>query len=204
MPNTIDHPYAHLLHAFVSAVRLSPHNLLSKRGLEELETRHVPECIAFAEQLPTDVDVLDLGTGGGFPGMVIAIARPDVRMTLLDGTRKKMTFLQDFAAAQGVSVRGIVGRAEEAAATHGRSFDIVTARAVAPLDRLVPWSVPFLRPGGELWAIKGERWSEEFEAAGPALARARASLHEVREPVQNGEVGGTGGAPRVVIIRVPG
>ena len=204
MSNSTIQPNAHLLDAFVAAVRASPHNLLSKRGLEELTSRHLPECVAFAAQLPKDVDVLDLGTGGGFPGMVIAITRPDVRVTLLDSTRKKMAFLQEFAEEHGIAVRGLVGRADELAATHGRSFDIVTARAVAPLERLVPWSVPFLRRGGALWAIKGERWAEELAAAEPAMKRLRVAVAEVVEPVHTDDVGGTGAAPRVVIIRAPG
>jgi 16S rRNA (guanine527-N7)-methyltransferase len=195
------------LTAFAAAVRASPHNLLSARALEELESRHIAESRAFAASLPTDCrDVLDLGTGGGFPGMVIAIERPDLRVTLLDATRKKIEFLQEVAASLGLDVSTVHGRAEDLHTTHAGAFDVVTARAVAPLEQLVPWALPFLAPGGQLHAIKGERWPDELRAALPVIQRSGATVVRVpgQEKVSPSAGEGSPAMPRVVIIQAAG
>ena len=195
---------AHLA-SFAAAVRDSPHNLLSDRAMSELEERHIAESAAFASTLPHDAEVLDLGTGGGFPGMVIAITRPDLKVTLLDATAKKIAFLQEFAATAGIHVETMHGRAEELHQAIGRSFDVVTARAVAPLDRLVGWALPFLRPGGALHAIKGARWADELQAALPVIRRAGARV--VGVPGRGSPAASStsdDAMPRVVIIRMPG
>lgn len=202
MTTSPEHDIASRLAAFASAVRASPHNLLSKRALEELESRHIAESQAFAARLPSGAKLLDLGTGGGFPGMVVAICRPDTEVTLLDATTKKITFLREFAAEHGISVDTLDGRAEELQRSHGRAFDIVSARAVAPLERLVGWALPFLRPGGELWAIKGERWKDELQEALPELRRHRAQVVSV--PGVETSASGAPLEPRVVIIRAAG
>lgn len=191
------------LAAYAAAVRASPHNLLSARGLEELEDRHIAESLRFSAGLPPGpARLLDLGTGGGLPGLVIAIARPDLSVTLLDSTAKKVAFVGETAATIGVAVETLHGRAEDLAATHGRSFDLVVARAVAPLDRLVGWALPFVAPGGVLHAIKGERWSEELAAALPRIKRFGANV--VGLPPSTVEEGsGVRIEPRVVSIAVP-
>ena len=113
--------------------------------------------------------------------------------------RKKVAFLQEFSSEVGLPVRAIHGRAEEVSRTElGASFDVVTARAVAPLERLVGWTVPFLRPGGFVYAIKGERWQEELAAAGPALREWGAEA--VATPQELGD-SPDGVRPLVVIIR---
>lgn len=204
------------LAAFAAAVRGSPHNLLSERALGELESRHIAESKAFAATLPKASVVLDLGTGGGFPGMVIAITRPDLDVTLLDSTRKKIEFLRDFAVEAGLDVKTLHGRAENLQREHAGVFDIVTARAVAPLERLVGWAVPFLRPGGQLHAIKGERWPAELKAALPAIQQLGAKVVEVPGHGEDaGDSADSGpstpdsdsvstAAPRVVIIQAAG
>lgn len=199
-------PQEQQLAAFADAVRASPHNLLSRRALDELEERHIAESVAFAATLPSSVRVLDLGTGGGFPGMVIAIVRPDLDVTLLDATRKKIDFLREFAAAEGVEVATMHGRAEELQRVHAGAFDVVTARAVAPLERLAVWALPFLRPGGVLHAIKGERWREELQEALPVLRRIGASVVDVpRDDESTSDHDGASAvSPRVVIIRAAG
>lgn len=191
------------LAAYAAAVRASPHNLLSARGLEELERRHIAESLRFSAGLPPGpARLLDLGTGGGLPGLVIAIARPDLAVTLLDSTAKKVAFVGETAMTIGVAVETLHGRAEDLAAAHGRSFDLVVARAVAPLDRLVGWALPFVAPGGVLHAIKGERWSEELAAALPQIKRFGANV--VGLPPSTDEDGsGARIEPRVVSIAVP-
>lgn len=198
-----------LLDAFSDAVRTSPHNLLSERALSELEERHIAESVAFAATLPRDSDVLDLGTGGGFPGMVVAIVRPDLRVTLLDATGKKILFLREFADEHDIDVATLRGRAEDLHAEHAGAFDVVTARAVASLDRLVPWALPFLRPGGQLHAIKGERWPEELKRALPVIQRLGGQVvavpgHDSGADGQHSSGSGSSAAPRVVIIQAAG
>ena len=153
-----DH-HAETLRAYADCVRASPHNLLSRAALGELETRHIPECRRFAERLPVTGRLLDIGSGGGLPGLVIAILRPELDVHLVEATGKKATFLAETAAALGLEVAVHNARAEDLARSSLRgTFDLVTARAVARLDALVPLAAPFLAPAGELHAIKGARW----------------------------------------------
>jgi 16S rRNA (guanine527-N7)-methyltransferase len=191
------------LERFAALVRASEHNLVSRRAREELETRHVPECVRLAEILPRGQQrVLDVGSGGGFPGLVLAIVRPELEVHLLDATAKKTEFLARTAAELGVPVQVHTGRAEELARDRALAgaFDIVTARAVAPLDRLARWSVPFLRPGGLLYAVKGERWSEELEAARGTIAKLGASVVATPEDVHSAGETPDGALPRVVML----
>jgi 16S rRNA (guanine527-N7)-methyltransferase len=195
----LDEPQREQLRRFAELLRSSPHNLLSPRGLDELEPRHVPESIAFARLLPDVGEVLDVGSGGGLPGIVIAIVRPELTVHLLDATRKKADFLTDAVGRLGLRATVHHGRAEELATGSLRgAFEVVTARAVAPLERLVPWCAPFLRPGGRLYAIKGERWAEELETARGALRRARMSVHST--PVTGALGGAPATDPRVVVL----
>lgn len=162
------------LQRFTEAVQASPHNLVSKRARDELWTRHVPECIAFTRLLPVGAQrLLDVGSGGGFPGIVIAVLRPDLEVHLLDSVGKKTSFLRDQADALDLDVTVHTGRAEDLGADPDltASFGLITARAVAPLQRLVPWTAPFLAPGGALYAIKGARWEEELQEASAVIER---------------------------------
>lgn len=194
-------PESHLLERYAELLRASPHNLLSPRGLKELETRHFPESVAFARSLPAGPRVLDVGSGGGLPGVVLAIMRPDLSVELLEATRKKADFLGAVASALELPVRVHHGRAEVLA--HGPlsgAFDIVTARAVASLDRLIPWTAPFLRPGGTVHAIKGERWAEELEEAQPVLRKHHLAVSS--SPAEGGaDASTTTEGPRVVVLR---
>lgn len=173
------------LQRYVSAIRASPHNLLSPRGLAELDTRHVPESLAFAVSLPGSGRLLDVGSGGGFPGIVVALARPDLEVHLMEATGKKADFLADVARDLVLDVTVHHGRAEELATPPlAATFDVVTARAVAPLERLVPWCAPYLKAGGELHAIKGDRWAVELAEARTALESS--GLRPVRTPGDDG------------------
>ena len=189
---------ADVLRRYAVLLRESPHNLLSPRGLDELEARHFPESLAFAAGLPTGPRLLDVGSGGGLPGIVIAAARPDLEVHLLDATRKKTDFLSQAASTLGLVVQVHHGRAEEFAdGPLAGAFDLVTARAVAPLDRLAPWAAPFLKVGGQLHAIKGERWSEELAAAEPEIRRMGLA---VRSTPDHGSADEGRGAPLVVVL----
>jgi 16S rRNA (guanine527-N7)-methyltransferase len=188
---------------FAELVAASPHNLVSKRAREELRTRHVPECVALASLLPTGTRrLLDVGSGGGFPGLVIAIVRPELEVHLLDSTAKKATFLREAGDELGLdNVTVHTGRAEELArGPLGGSFDVVTARAVAALDRLLAWTVPFLTPEGVLYAVKGERWREELAQATDALRRTGARVLATPDDLPQLDEVGIEVRPRVVMI----
>lgn len=186
-----------VLRAYAAAVRSSPHNLVSKRARTELWERHVAESVAFAATLPRDAVLLDVGSGGGFPGFVVAVTRPDIHVTLLDSSTKKVAFLVDTAAGLGVSVDVLHGRAEEIRTAEGASrFTVVSARAVAPFERLLGWTMPFLVPGGLLYAIKGENWERELDAATAELVRWQGEV--VATPA---DVPPKGDEPMVVVIR---
>lgn len=164
------------LEALAEAIRGCPHNLMSRRGLEELESRHIPESVALARLLPSGpARLCDVGAGGGLPGLVIALERRDLEVTLVEATRKKADFLVATAERLGVEVEVRNTRVEAAPDLRDR-FDLATARAVAPLERLVPWVIPILRPGGRLLAVKGARWRDELEAATAALDGAGAEV----------------------------
>jgi 16S rRNA (guanine527-N7)-methyltransferase len=193
-------PHVHTrLQAFADLVAASPHNLVSKRARTELMTRHVPECVSFAGQLPDgSYRLLDVGSGGGFPGLVLAIVRPELEVHLLDSTAKKTAFLVEAADALDVEVAVHTGRVEQLMRGElAGTFDVVTARALAPLDRLVGWTLPFLRVGGLLCAIKGERWDTELDAAQSELQRLGGRVAATPTPH-----GGApdGSSPRVVMI----
>ena len=191
------------LGALADLVLTSPHNLMSRSARAELLTRHIPECLALARLLPAGSGrLLDVGSGGGFPGLVIAIERPDLEVHLLDATAKKTDFLRDAAQRLGCSsVTVHTGRAEDLVRTPLEgTFDLVSARAVAPLARLLPLTIPFLRPMGLLYAIKGERWLEELEAATPVLSRVGARVVATPEDMTVPDDVDDVTMPRVVMI----
>ena len=188
------------LEAFTRLVETSPHNLVSRRARDELRSRHVPECIALARMLPSGPQrVLDVGSGGGFPGIVLAVVRPELEVHLLDSTQKKTTFLEDTGRELQIPIEVHRGRAEMLAKPPlAGSFDVVTARAVAPLDRLIRWTIPFLRVGGLLYAVKGERWQDELEEAGAQLLRSGARVVATPDDTTVNTTGEE--SPRIVMI----
>ena len=153
---------------------------------EEAAEKHYRDCLAAREvlrDLPAGSRVLDLGTGAGFPGLVLACTCPELRFTLLDATAKKCDFLRETAATLDLANAEVVcGRAEELGRGPLReSFDLVTARAVASLRELVELALPLLKQGGVLLAMKGANWSEEVEEAGHALTELAGAVKESRE-----------------------
>jgi 16S rRNA (guanine527-N7)-methyltransferase len=144
--------------------------LIGPREVDRLWDRHLINCAVAAEVIPDRANVVDIGSGAGLPGLVLAIVRPDLSITLLEPLLRRTTFLDECVTMLGldnVDVRR--GRAEEVAKDY--EVDVVTARAVAPLERLARWALPLLRPGGELLALKGERAGTELKEAGPVLER---------------------------------
>jgi 16S rRNA (guanine527-N7)-methyltransferase len=142
--------------------------LIGPREVPRLWDRHLLNCAAVAELVPAGSSVIDVGSGAGLPGLVLAIARPDLRITLLEPLQRRVTWLDETVNALKLSesVHVLRGRAES---TDARGFDVATARAVASIDVLAGWCLPLLRPGGELLAIKGRSASTELAAAEPTL-----------------------------------
>lgn len=145
-------------------------NLVKVDGIEMLETRHIQDSLA-ALKLPrvrNATRMLDLGTGGGLPGLPLAIALPRVKFTLVDGTSKKIRVLSEIIDELEIrNATAVAGRAEILAhqPAYRQTFDVVTARAVAPLDVLIERAAPFCKPGGALVAFKGIRLHEELKTA---------------------------------------
>lgn len=137
--------------------------LIGPREAPRLWGRHLLNCAVLAEMIPPGASVCDLGSGAGLPGLVLAIARPDVRVTLVEPLLRRTTFLEEVVMSLGLDVEVVRGRAE---ALHGRRvFDVVTSRALAPLDRLLGWSMPLVQPHGALVAMKGSSVDQELEQA---------------------------------------
>lgn len=167
--------------------------LIGPREVARLWDRHLVNCALLAPLLPQDATVADLGSGAGLPGLVIAIARPDVRVTLIEPMERRTAFLVEAVERLGLDAVGVVrGRAEDW--TLPERFDVVTARALAPLPKLLRWALPLVRPGGALLAMKGSSAAEEIAEAAAELGRAQATA-EVLHP----EVAG---ATSTTVVRV--
>jgi len=152
--------------------------LIGPREVPRLWERHLLNCALLGRAIPEGQDVADIGSGAGLPGLVLAISRPDLDVTLVEPLSRRTTFLVEAVATlELTNVEVIRARAEE---LHGlREFTAVTSRAVAPLERLLRWSMPLVRPGGALVAMKGSTVHGEIKAAHEALARFGASAVSV-------------------------
>ena len=132
--------------------------------------------------------IIDVGCGAGFPGVPVAIASPDAKVTLLDSLAKRMNWLETVLPQIGVNnAECVTARAEEAVATRRESYDYVTSRAVARLNILLELTAPYVKVGGKVLALKGAAAKEELEEAKSAISKLGLKLEEVREfPVDDG------------------
>ncbi|UGY92555.1 16S rRNA (guanine(527)-N(7))-methyltransferase RsmG [Streptomyces gobiensis] len=145
--------------------------LIGPREVPRLWGRHLLNCAVLSEAVPEGVTVCDVGSGAGLPGIPLALVRPDLKITLLEPLLRRTTFLQEAVELLGLDhVTVVRGRAEEVLGTLP-PVHVVTARAVAPLDRLAGWGVPLLRPYGEMLALKGDTAEEELKGARAALQK---------------------------------
>lgn len=149
--------------------------LIGPSEVDRLWDRHLLNCGVLAPAFQSDPSaenagtVCDVGTGAGLPGVVLAIVRPDLHLTLVEPMLRRVRFLDELVAELELANVAVV---RERAEQHGSDgYDWVTARAVAPLDKLAGMTVPLLRPGGRLLAMKGARAAEELAAAEPVLRR---------------------------------
>ncbi|HVU71455.1 MAG TPA: 16S rRNA (guanine(527)-N(7))-methyltransferase RsmG [Mycobacteriales bacterium] len=146
--------------------------LLGPREADVVWERHLLNCAVVGELIPVGASVLDVGSGAGLPGLPLALARPDLRVTLLEPLERRVRFLGEVVDALALSDQVTVarGRAEERPVPPA---DVVTARAVAPLPRLAGWTAPLVATGGAVLALRGARAAEELREAATELARAK-------------------------------
>lgn len=146
-------------------------NLTAITDDEGIAYKHFADCLAVEKYIPEGAKVLDVGAGGGFPTLPLAIVRRDIRISALDSTAKKLSFIEDAAKAFGLSnITTVNMRAEDAGRCGMReSYDFITSRAVARLNILCEWCVPLLRVGGTFAALKGSAAQEEADEAKSAV-----------------------------------
>jgi 16S rRNA (guanine527-N7)-methyltransferase len=165
------------------------------------EVQHVGDALTLMPLLPNGPHRLaDVGTGGGVPGLPLAVARPDAQVVLIESTKKKAAFLAEAARALGLAnVTVVDARAEDAGQSPAmrETFDVATARAVATLDWLAEWCLPLVKPKtGRVLAMKGSRAAEELPAAAKAIKLLNggdAVVHPVELP----------GSEHRVIVEIP-
>lgn len=146
------------------------HGLIGPREVDRLWDRHILNCAVIAEAIPRGASVIDVGSGAGLPGICLAIARPDLLITLVEPMERRTAWLRGICDELGLdSITVERARAEE---LHGRIMgEVVTARAVAALDKLARWCLPLVSPGGRLVAMKGSSAEREISEAGATLRR---------------------------------
>lgn len=154
--------------------------LIGPREAPRLWERHLLNCGVLGEAIPAGASVCDIGSGAGLPGLVLAIARPDLELTLVEPLLRRTAYLTEVADHLGLAnVTVLRGRAEE---QHGtRRYDVVTSRAVAPLARLLGWSMPLVAAEGALVAMKGSAVSDEIREAAGILRKLGCAEPEVVE-----------------------
>jgi 16S rRNA (guanine527-N7)-methyltransferase len=156
--------------------------LIGPREGERIWERHIFNCLPVTQLLPQGASLFDIGSGAGLPGIVIALARPDLKVTLIEPLERRVEFLNEAVAAIAagwVEIEVIRGRAQDVK----KSADFVTARAVAPMDKLKKMCWHMVKTGGSLLAMKGE------SAANEMVGVKGAELHEIKlEGIELGRV----------------
>jgi len=145
--------------------------LIGPREGDRLWERHILNSVAFADLVPAASTVVDVGSGAGLPGIPLALLRPDLRVDLVEPLLRRATFLTQAVDELGITDQVAVVRAR--AEDHRSQYDVVVARALAPLDRLVRWCVPLRSPTGVILALKGQSAEDELQSAQKLLTAQR-------------------------------
>ena len=152
--------------------------LIGPREVPRLWERHLVNCALVTDLVPNGSTVCDVGSGAGLPGLVMAIRRPDLVVTLVEPLLRRTTFLDEVVDRLALgNVEVVRARAD---ALHGsRTFDVVTSRAVAPMDRLARWSLPLVRSGGLFLAMKGSSVQAELDSATRTISAGQGKIDGV-------------------------
>jgi 16S rRNA (guanine527-N7)-methyltransferase len=153
------------------------HGLIGPKEGDRIWERHIANCIPITTIIAKEVRLADIGSGAGLPGVVIALARPDLKVTLIEPLQRRVDFLTQVIAELELPIKVVRGRAEAVK----MQFEVVTARAVAPLEKLIQISWHMIPRCGSLLAIKGESAAEEL-AATKLKKGSTAKLHEISLP----------------------
>lgn len=178
----------------------STRGFIGPRELPRLWDRHILNCAVIGEVMETGASIADVGSGAGLPGIPLAIARPDLRITLIEPLLKRSVYLAEVVELLGLdNVTVIRGRAEEKSVRRalGTGMDLVTSRAVAPVGKLAGWSLPLVRIGGAMVALKGSSVTEELERDATLIRRAGGGKAEILT------VGTQHLAEPTTVIRIP-
>ena len=146
-------------------------NLTAITDPEGIAVKHFLDSMMIFKyaEIPVGASVIDVGTGAGFPGVVMKIVRPDIKLTLLDSLAKRINFLNELCQALNIEVTTVHSRAEDVPNGLRESFDIATARAVANMRVLSEYCMPYVKVGGSFVALKGAAASEELNEAKGAI-----------------------------------
>lgn len=161
-------------------------NLTAITESSEVVDKHMIDSFLFAPFIPQEssLELIDIGSGAGFPGIPLAILRPDLSVTCLDSLKKRVNFLENVIQACGLkNVRAIHGRTEDLAKdpSHRDHYDLATARAVAKLPVLLEFAMPLVKPGGLLIAGKGPDLAQEMQESGAAAKALKTTLFTTAE-----------------------
>lgn len=151
--------------------------LIGPKEGDRIWQRHIANCIPITTIIKPNLRLVDIGSGAGLPGIVIALARPDLRVTLVEPLQRRVDFLTEVVAKLDIPVEVIRGRAEIVK----KQFEVVTARAVAPLEKLIQISWHMIPKGGQLLAIKGEGAQAELDIT-KLKKGSTAQIHEISLP----------------------
>jgi 16S rRNA (guanine527-N7)-methyltransferase len=149
--------------------------LIGPREVERLWDRHIANCAVVEELIPADSLVYDVGSGAGLPGLVLAIVRPDLKVGLIEPLLRRANFLTEVIDDLGLNDRVVVYRDRAEQIKLGKA-EVVTARAVAPLTKLLQWTLPLTRTGGLILAMKGTSAQDEILAANSVLKGRTAQI----------------------------
>ena len=155
-------------------------NLTSILEDDDIAIKHFVDSLSIESYIKGDnVSLIDIGTGAGFPGVVLYLLNPNADITLLDSTAKKINLLKDYALDNGYNYQTVVARAEDYARNNREQYDYVFARAVAPLNILLELAIPLLKVGGTFIALKGPGVEEEITQSQTALKKLNARVGKI-------------------------
>ena len=149
------------------------YNLTAITDIDKIILNHYADCVAMAAKLKKGANIVDVGCGAGFPSLPLAIVRPDLKITAMDSTAKRVNYVSETARLLGLdNLKGVVMRAEDGGKNpeYREKFDYATARAVAEMRILTELCLPFVKVGGQMVAMKGKNAEFELSSAKKAIA----------------------------------